>query len=155
MSSDSEEVFGWTVQYALARFRSAPRYRDVVEIFSGVGAIMGAASDQGFQAAGFDKFRVPGQTDGPGPSSEDLCTEAGFLNALALVATLRVGGLLWLAPVCASWIWLNLRRTMRRFDNQFWGDTTYDPVRIGNHLATVTIFLMRFAFGRLADHSPN
>lgn len=151
----SEVVFGWTVQYALERFRSAPRYRDVAEIFSGVGAIMGAAVDQGFQAAAFDKCRVPGQTDGPGPLSEDLCTEAGFLSALALVATLRVGGLLWLAPVCASWIWLNLKRTQRRFDNQYWGDSTYNPVRIGNHLATVTIFLMRFAFGRLAAHSPN
>jgi hypothetical protein len=151
----SKEVFGWTVQYALAQFHSAPRYRDVVEVFSGVGSIMGAAVGQGFQAAAFDKCRVPGQTDGPGPLSEDLCTEAGFLSAVALVATLRVGGLLWLAPVCASWIWLNLKRTMRRSDNQYWGDTTYDPVRIGNHLATVTIFLMHFAFGRLANHSQN
>jgi len=148
----SKLVFGWTVQDALARFISAPRYRDVAEIFSGVEAIVRAANDQGFQAAAFDKCRVPGQTDGPGRLSEDLCTEAGFLNALTLVATLRVGGLLWLAPVCASWIWLNLHRTQRRSANQYWGDSTYHAVRLGNHLATVTIFLMRFAFGCLTAH---
>ena len=148
----SEVVFGWTVQYALERFLSAPRYRDVAEVFSGVGAIMDAAVDQGFQAAAFDKCRVPGQTDGPGPLSEDLCTENGFQSAVALVATLRKGGLLWLAPVCGSWIWLNLVRTQRRLDNQYWGDLTYNPVLIGNHLATVTIFLMRFAFRHLAAH---
>ena len=148
----SEVIFGWTLQYALERFLSAPRYRDAAEVFSGVGAITHAAVDQGFQATAFDKCRVPGQTDGPGPLSEDLCTEAGFLSALALVATLRVGGLLWLATVCGSWVWMNLHKTQRRFENQYWGDLTYNPVRIGNHLAMVTIFLMHFAFGRLVGH---
>ena len=54
----------------------------------------------------------------------------------------------WLAPVCASWIWLNLNKTKRRIGNGFFGDETYEPVILGNALAISTAVLLEFAAAR-------
>ena len=81
-------VFGWTVDSVLRSSLAADAARDldVVELFSGVGAVHRAAQSLGLRSAVFDKFRVPGVTDKPsGSGSEDMAEEAGFLSALGLV----------------------------------------------------------------------
>ena len=126
-------VFGYTIAFILASplFTALPRDLDIVEICSGVGAITQAGWDAELNAAPFDKFRINGITNIIGsPHNEDLTTEPGFLNAVKLVMRLRVGGLLWLAPVCASWVYLNVSRTKRSVENDYWGDTNYPPVAI-------------------------
>ena len=58
---------------------------------------------------------------------------------------LRVGGLLWLAPICSSWGWLNVSKTKRSAANCYYGDPNYKPVCEGNHIAIVSTFLVELA----------
>ena len=114
-------LFGFTALSLLAdpRFASSPRDLDIVELFSGVGSIAQAAQRLGFAAQAFDKGRCPPNSNSPlSPACEDLTVPAGFFNAAALVVRLRVGGLLWMAPVCASWVFYNVSRTKRSASNQ-------------------------------------
>lgn len=144
------KLFGLTVAtlLACAHLSGAPRDLDAVEIFSGVGSIAAAAQSQGFAARPFDKYRVMGCTDVDGETSEDMTVKSGFMNAVELVFRLRLGGLLWLAPVCASWIGLNISRTRRSAANMYHGDTTYPKVAQGNVMATACAMLMELAHSR-------
>ena len=106
-------VVGVTVSSVLD---SASEHRDldVVELWSGVEAVVSAAKADGITAMLFDKFRTPSVTDTDDPdTNEDMWLEAGFRRALSLALRLRLGGLLWMAPVCSSWIFLNLRIFLR------------------------------------------
>ena len=140
-------VFGWTLTAILSQFGSCPRDLDALELFSGVESLVYAGSSLGLACKPFDKFRLPGKTD----TTEDLTTETGFLNAARLVCHLRVGGLLWMAPVCSSWVFWNISRTKRSKANNFTGDTTYEPVRLGNTMAQVCAFLIELAAVRCAQ----
>ena len=123
---------------------SSPRDLDVVDVFAGVAAIARAASARGFSAFAFDKDRIPGMTNVPGPASEDLASQAGFMSAVRLTCRLRHGGLLWLAPVCSSSVVLNTSRARRTRANPA-GNEGYAPVRTGTALAEVTAFLWALA----------
>lgn len=141
------KVFGLSVSQVL---ESAPDGRDldVVELWSGVGSIVSAAKAAGLAAAPFDKHRDHGVTDTADPSTtEDILLEAGFLRALGLVLRLRLGGLLWMAPVCSSWIFLNLAQTKRTrlHGPKFSGDERYVPVQQGNQMAEIAAFLFLIA----------
>ena len=70
---------------------SSPRDLDVVEVFAGVAAISRAASARGISAYAFDKDRIPGMTNVPGPASEDLTSQEGFMSAVRLTCRLRHG----------------------------------------------------------------
>lgn len=92
-------VFGFTVAALLTLHASIDRDLDVVEVFSGVGAVVRAALARNYDAVPFDINRIPGETDeSRGSRSEDLSCKDGFLHCAQLVARLRVGGLLWLGP---------------------------------------------------------
>ena len=123
---------------------SAPRDLDVLEIFVGVAAIVRAASARGFSAIAFDRDRLPGTTNAPGAASEDLTLQEGFMSAVRLTCRLRRGGLLWLAPVCSSFVFMNRSRTRRTRANPA-GNREYAPVRTGNTLAEVAAFLWALA----------
>lgn len=143
-------IFGLTVSSVLDN-ACEQRDLDVVELWSGVGAIASAAEAAGFAAMAFDKFRIRGVTDIDDPdTTEDILLEAGFRRALSLVLRLRPGGLLWMAPVCSSWIFLNLRCTMRTRAGgpKFRGDLRYLPVRHGNLMAEMAAFLFLVAVSR-------
>ena len=110
---------------------------------------MKAANGRGQWVQGVDIRRIPGFTDQRGHSmSEDLDTETGFLNAIALVARIEEGGLLWIATASSSWCWLNFKNTKRSLANGYAGDESYEPARLGNRLAHVTAFLLEFAVAR-------
>ena len=80
--------------------------------------------------------------------SEDMTTKDGFFRAVRLVMRLREGGLLWLAPVCSSWVGLNISRTKRSSANQFRGNPSYAPVALGNIMALACAILMEVAHRR-------
>ncbi len=90
------------------------------------------------------KFRIPGTTDQSGPGTEDLLTEAGFLSAVRCALSLVEGGLLWLAPVCSSFVYLNSVRTKRTKTNPR-GDEAYKPAQASNLHAQVAAFLFALA----------
>ena len=116
-------LFGLTVVGVLqdVSLTACSRDLDVAEFFCGVGSIWLAGKTAGYNAVGFDKFRVPGVTDSvTDPSAcEDILSPAGFLNAVRLVLRLKVRGLLWLAPMCNSFCYLALSRTQRKAWNKF------------------------------------
>ena len=143
-------IFGMTLSSVLDTV-SDQRDLDVVELWSGVESIVSAAKAAGFNAMPFDKFRIPGVTDTHDPNdTEDILLEAGFRKALSLVLRLRTGGLLWMAPVCSSWIFLNLRRTKRTRVGgpRFQGNVKYVPVQEGNRMAEMAAFLFLVAVCR-------
>ena len=84
---------------------SVVRDLDCAELWCGVGAIFRAAAVSGLRSHGFDKARE---------TADDILTQEGFFRALQLTLRLSLGGLLWLAPVCASWVSLNLVNTKRQ-----------------------------------------
>ena len=97
-------MFGITVSSVLDS-ASGQRDLDVVELWSGVEAVVSVAKADGSTAMPFDKFRTPGVTDTDDPdTTEDMLLEVGFRRALSLVLQLRPGGLIWMAPVCSAWI---------------------------------------------------
>ncbi len=68
----------------------------------------------------------------------------GFLSAVVGVLSVVEGGLVWLAPVCASFVWMNSSNTKRRKGHEE-GDESYTPVHEGNLQAQVAGFLMALA----------
>lgn len=141
-------IMGLTLADALA---SAPVLRDldVVELWAGVGSIASAATRAQYQAATFDLHRVPGVTDMPGESCEDLTTMTGFKAAVSLVLRLREGGLLALGPDCSSFTFPNSSRHKRTSHNAV-GDLSYFPVSVGNLMAVIAVFLCQLALARKA-----
>ncbi len=143
----SNVVFGLSVNDVLnSELATVDRDLDVVDLFCGKGAIHKAATEQNLAAQAFDKFRVPGSTDTTNfECTEDIAVWAGFLRALQLVLRLRKGGLLMMGPPCSSFVQLNMAKCKRSHSNDYRGDETYEPVRLGNLLATITAFLMTLA----------
>ena len=143
-------IFGLTVSSVLDS-ASDQRDLDVVELWSGVEAIVSAARAAGFTAMPFDKFRIEGATDTDDPdTTEDILLEAGFRRALNLVLRVCAGGLVWMAPVCSSWIFLNLKNTKRTkvAGPRFGGNRRYLPVQHGNRMAEMAAFLFLVAVAR-------
>lgn len=121
-----------------------PRNLDCLEVFAGVGSVAAAAAELGLRSATYDKHRIPGSTE----TTEDLSTEAGLRTAIGLVMRLAPCALLWLAPVCSSWGFMNSSRCKRKASNRYEGDTTYPQLLEGNALVAATVFLMLLAAAR-------
>ena len=139
-------VHGLTVAAVLNshEWMHLPRDLDCVEIFAGVGSIAAAAAEKGLRAAAYDKGRIPGVTE----ETEDILTLQGFRGAIALVMRLVSHGLLWLAPDCSSWGFLNCARCQRSEANGYMGDVTYSKVIAGNSMAESSVFLILLAAAR-------
>ena len=135
-------LFGFTLGDFLDD--SCTRDHHVVELWSGVGSIVHGALQKGLTAVPFDKFRSSGATE----VDEDILTRKGFLRAVRHVLRLMVGGLLWMAPVCSSFVFMNSSNCMRSVDNDWKGDVTYKPVIEGNLGAEIACFLWWLAWAR-------
>jgi len=137
-------VFGLTVHAVLSssEWLQIARDLDVVEIFSGVESVVTAAWERGLRAKGFDKLHC---------AQDDITTPEGFRRAVTLVMRLVAGGLLWLAPVCSSWVWMNSKNCKRKKDNGYRGNLTYKPVLLGNVIAEASAFLTLLAYRRLCE----
>ena len=137
------QVFGITLATALAMMPQ-DRHLDCVELWAGVATISRAASQEGMEAVAMDITRIPGETDRKGPRTENILLKDGFMNALFSVLCLRPGGLLWMAPVCSSFVYMNSSNCKRTKQNPA-GDTGYGPVRDGNRMALIAAFLYAIA----------
>ena len=135
-------VFGHTLGEFIEK--DTVRNLDVVELWAGVGSVEKAARKQGLQARSVEK-------EGSLDDTSDLLTESGFMSAIKLVLALHVGGLLWLAPVCSSFVWLTSSMACRSPANDFRGDQTHDFVQEGNLGADVAAFLFVLAWARGAN----
>jgi len=69
---------------------------DALELFSGKRAITRHTIKKGWVALSFDKL------DG-----ENILTAKGYQLAMEKVMSLRIGGCLWAAPECSSWVWIS------------------------------------------------
>jgi hypothetical protein len=116
-----------------------------VELFSGQAEISKAVRDQwglglGGEAGsvGFDKRYH---------ASQDLSCASGFKLALPLVWAIIVGGMLWSAPVCSSWVWISRSRTGRSRDSPG-GCRRHLSVVEANAMVEYTVHLCVLAFAR-------
>ena len=114
---------------------------DVVELWAGVRSVAKAALRLGLSANAIEN-------EGSASQTEDLRYEAGFLHAVNLALQLRVGGLLWMAPVCSSFVWLGLSHSKRCAENDFRGDHTNEKVQEGNSFGEIAAFLLSLAWAR-------
>ena len=80
-------------------------------------------------------------------AARDILSPAGFITALILVLRLCVGGCLYMAPVCSSWVWIN-RSTSGRKPWEPNGDISKLYVRQGNEMMSRVAFLAYVAFCR-------
>ena len=138
-------VFGLTLNAVLSWPEAhGERTVDVVELWCGVGSITAAAAAAGYVVHKFDKFRVPGVSDVAGPLSEDLLSSLGLQSAVRCVLSMREGALLWMGPVCSSFVFMNSSKCKRTLENPM-GDVDYKPVAEGNLHASVAAFLYALA----------
>ena len=135
-------IFGLTLASVLDR-DNVDRDLHLLELWSGVGSIWRAGSRRsGVKSRGFDIKNS---------EHEDITTPAGFKHAVNLVLQLVVGGLLWMAPVCSSFTFMNSSNCMRGPSNDYYGDTNYPPVIEGNLMARIAAFLFVLAWARGVD----
>ena len=102
------------------------------------GEVAAAASDLNLRAATYDGNRIPSSIE----ATEDITTQHGFWTSVSLVMRLVPAGLLWLAPVCSSWGYMNASRCKREASNGYEGEPSYAEVAAGNAMAKATVFLM-------------
>lgn len=65
--------------------------------------------------------------------SHDVSSAVGLRKLMVGLRFLRVGGLLWMAPTCKSWIWMTRGLTQRSVDNPA-GDSSCPMVSLANKL---------------------
>ena len=111
------------------------RNLDVVEGFAGSARIAGAALQKGLRAVALDREFA---------GHMDILTDAGWLVWLTALLRLRRGGLLWLAPQCSTWVWMNRKSSGRSAENPL-GFTGRPTVDEGNLLNRRTAFLLIIA----------
>lgn len=78
---------------------------NALELYAGVGAISAA-----FRAAGLRSCQVDILYD---EELHDLEGIKGLIYALCLLWRLAPGAILWMAPVCSSWLWCCRASTLR------------------------------------------
>ena len=146
LNNHNFKVLGFTLASVFAdlSLTSSTRDLDCVELFSGPatqGAIAKAAEQAGQTAAIYDKLLEQSPTF-------DITTVTGFRMALGLAFRLRVGGLLWCAPVCSSFCWASQRWMQRSKHNLWQGHPGNRHVADGNVIAAAALFLATIAYMR-------
>jgi hypothetical protein len=107
---------------------------DVLELFAGARAVTRACQAIGLVSIPFE-IKI-------NPKFFDLCSPVGFLTALFLCMRLKSNGMLWLAPVCSSWVFMNRGTSQRSWWNPL-GQDTYESVRQGNLQVSRCMLLVR------------
>ena len=120
---------------------------DVLEVFAGRRRITKAIRSLGYRAVPFDKCMS---------DRMDINTDEGFCILLALALALAPGGLLWLAPTCSSWVWINSGTHMRNFVT--WaGNTDHAYIRSANKMVSrcaLLIWIVTLRGGSWALEQP-
>ena len=71
---------------------------DFGELFAGKGRVGLAMGEAGYRGRALDREHLPAM---------DFLRPSGMLLALRVACTIQPGGLMWLAPPCDSWVWIN------------------------------------------------
>ena len=108
---------------------------DCVEYFAGCRSITRAMAALGYRAMPFELNLS---------RRMNMETDIGFALALMMLLRLKSTGLLWLAPVCSSWIWMNLG-TSKRNKIAIFGDQTHNYVRAANLQVARVCLLLEWA----------
>ena len=108
---------------------------DGIEFFAGKRAVTKAMQRRGIKAVPFERDLS---------KKMDLCTAAGFGLALQLMIRLMPSGIIWLAPVCSSWVWVN-RSTAGRNPVHALGRVDLPHVAEGNMQASRAVALILIA----------
>ena len=96
---------------------------DMVEYYSGVGAIADAFRSHGYSSAEWDiKYSS---------TMHNACEPEGMANQLLLAQQLKVGGLAHWATVCSTWVFVSRSSTGRSMTSPE-GNEKQECVRIGN-----------------------
>lgn len=128
------------VHYLLG-LRPTHRHLDIVEVFCGEAELSKAFQLEGMQVKSFDLCRSP---------SHNLATTVGFLLVLQSILELRVGGVLWGALPCSSWVYVS-RGTSKRSKESPMGDVSQRSVREANLLTSRFVLLLLVAVARGAQ----
>ena len=139
-------IMGITIAAALAM---VPTLCDlqVVELWSGMGAIVAVDKKHNYNTATFDLNQMPGVTDTPRERCEDIIVLEGFQKAISFVLCLGEGALLVLGPDSSSFTFPNSGRHKRHLGHEH-GDLLYPPVNVGNLMAVIALFLCQLALAR-------
>lgn len=131
-------LHGLTIAAILASpmWSSFPKDLDVVELWSGVGAVAAAGAAAGLQVSVFEINNDP---------VDNFFTETGFLKAIQLISRLRPGGLLHMGPTCSSFVFPN-SSNCKRSSGKWEGNTSYAPVAQGNLEAQMACFFFFLAY---------
>ena len=103
----AETILQQPTLHALASQAAAGTTQDLdfVEVFAGEMAVPKALLAMGKAGASMGLRR---------DKLHNLLQPVGLITLLALVMRLRPGGLLWMAPVCSTWVWVSRGTTGRR-----------------------------------------
>ncbi len=77
---------------------------DFAELFAGKGAVHRHLMDLGYRGKAMDREHCV---------DHDLLQPMGMVVATRIAASIRPGGVLWLAPPCSSWVWISRGSTGR------------------------------------------
>jgi fatty acid desaturase len=84
-----------------------------LETFAGARSICRGFDRLGFRSKSFEILDRD--------TTENWCGRVGFLHLLAALLMMQLGGLLWMAPVCTTWVWLSRATYGRHFtDAEGW-----------------------------------
>ena len=83
------------------------RHLDFLEVFSGEQSVSNGLRHLGFHGLSVDYLDNP---------FYDVAQPGGFLMCVRAVLCMKVGALLFLAPPCATWIWITRHSTSRSKD---------------------------------------
>ncbi len=110
-----------------------------VEFFAGKQRVCKSVRSKGFRAVPYDKLTVDPVLD--------ICSAQGFAIAVALVLACHQEALVWFAPVCSSWVFINRGTSMRSCICST-GNTELLHVKEGNLMASRVCLLVRLAEAR-------
>ena len=108
---------------------------DAVEYFAGCRCITFAMRALGYRAMPFELNLS---------RRMNMESDIGFALAIMMLLRLEARGLLWLAPVCSSWVWMNLG-TSKRNKIAIFGDCDYHYVRAANLQVARVCLLLEWA----------
>ena len=110
---------------------------DALEVLAGRGEVSKALVLQSFQVASIDAL--------DGSAESNILSFRGFCNILRLLLRVRVGGLLWLAPPCATWIYISSSWHRRCPENRYRGNRRWLDIRESNSMAVLVAALISLA----------
>jgi len=128
--------------YLLSQYPPITSTVNAVELFAGRMRLSKALCRKGLFVLPYDCLSVWKRMD--------LCTDFGFALALWFVMCLQPGGLLWLAPVCTSWTFVN-RWTSGRNPILIEGDATLEYVRLANLMVSRCALLIWVAEAKMCS----